>query len=420
MPASDAPVPGKARAERVLDVLGFVLADVRYGLGPYGVVYLIGLQGWDEADIALAFGFGGLAGLVSQAPIGALVDRVRSKRALAAAALLLVAGACLAIPLAPGFWPVALAGVAGALANVTLGTTLAAISLGVVGPARFARRAARNEVFFHAGSAAVNLAVLGLAPLFGIVVVFWLLAGAALLSLLAVAALPAGAVDAAVARGLEPGAKAGPGLRALAGQPGLLAFAGCGALFHMANASMLALMLQRAARLNPEGAVALAAASMIAAQVAMIGTAMLAGMRADRWGRRPFFVAAFLALALRGVIFASTTDPAWIVAAQLLDGVGVGVFGALFPVLIADLTRGRGHFGAAQGLVGTAHGMGGLIGGPASAACVVLFGYGPAFLLLAGIAACGALAFTATVAETARSVQCAGPTAARRKLLRHR
>lgn len=347
------------RAERVLDVLGFVLADVRYGLGPYGIVYLMGSRGWDEAGIALAFGFGGVAGLVAQAPIGALVDRVRSKRALAAMALLLVACACLAVPLASGFWPVALGAVVGALANVTLGTTLAAISLGVVGPTRFARRAARNEVFFHAGSATVNLAVLGLAPLFGVAVVFWLLAGAALLSLVAVAALPSSAIDEAVARGLEPGTSIRPGLRALIGRPGLLAFAGCGALFHMANGSMLALMLQRAARLDVEGAVALAAAAMIVAQGAMIATALLAGMRADRWGRRPFFIAAFVALALRGGVFALTTDPAWIVAAQLLDGIGVGVFGALFPVLIADLTRGSGHFGAAQGLVGTVHGIGG-------------------------------------------------------------
>jgi MFS family permease len=138
------PAQPPRRAERALDLLNFVLADVRYGLGPYGIIYLISVHGWTEAGIAFAFSFGSIAGLVSQAPIGAMVDRVRPKRALAAGALLLVAGASLSVPLAPGFWPVAAAGVAGALANSTLGTVVAAISLGVVGPERFARRAARR------------------------------------------------------------------------------------------------------------------------------------------------------------------------------------------------------------------------------------------------------------------------------------
>ncbi len=395
------------RAERALDLLNFVLADVRYGLGPYGIIYLISIQGWTEAGIALAFSFGSIAGLVSQTPIGAMVDRVRAKRALAVGALLLVAAASLSVPFAPGFWPVAAAGVAGALANSTLGTVVAAISLGVVGPEGFARRAARNEAFFHGGSAFVNLAVMALAPVLGIMVVFWLLASAALLSVMAVLAVPARAIDHDTARGLradESGRTRNKSLRlTLLENCGLLAFALCGAFFHMANASMLALVMQRAARTDPENAVVLAAAAMITAQAAMIATAALAGMRADRWGRRPFFLTAFAALALRGVFYTISDDPLWTVAVQLLDGVGVGVFGALFPVVIADLTRGSGHFNAAQGAVGTIHGIGGLIGGPISAAWVVWAGYDAAFLFLAAIAAGGGLAFLLSMPETSNA-----------------
>jgi MFS family permease len=234
--------------------------------------------------------------------------------------------------------------------------------------------------------------------------VFWLLAGAAILSVVAVLAVPAHAIDHDTARGLSPDGAEHARTRSLRAvlleRPGLLAFALCGALFHMANASMLALVMQRAARTNPEIAVVLAAAAMIAAQAAMIATAALAGMRADRWGRRPFFLAAFAALALRGVFYTLSDDPAWTVAVQLLDGVGVGVFGALFPVIIADLTRGSGHFNAAQGAVGTVHGIGGLVGGPISAACVVWAGYDAAFLVLAAIAASGGLAFLLSMEET--------------------
>jgi MFS family permease len=139
---------------------------------------------------------------------------------------------------------------------------------------------------------------------------------------------------------------------------------------------------------------------MIAAQAAMVGTAVLVGARAQMWGRKPFFLAAYGALAVRGVLYTLSDAPAWTVAVQLFDGVGVGVFGALFPVLVADLTRGTGHFNAAQGAVGTVHGIGGLVGGPFAAACILWAGYDAAFLALAAIAAVGGMAFLTTVPET--------------------
>jgi hypothetical protein len=273
--------------------------------------------------------------------------------------------------------------VAGALANSTLGTVVAAISLGVVGPEGFARRAARNEAFFHGGSASVNLAVIALAPVFGIAVVFWLLAGAALLSTVAVLAVPARAIDHDIARGLSPDgtrrARSQTLRSALLESPGLLAFALCGALFHMANASMLALVMQRAARTDPENAVVLAAAAMIAAQAAMIATAALAGMRADRWGRRPFFLAAFAALAVRGVLYTLSDEPAGRLAVQLLDGVGR-------RRLRRPLSRHRSRPDAREralqrreGAVGTVHGVGGCREGR-SRPPVCLAGYDAAFL----------------------------------------
>ena len=392
------------RAERSLDVLNFVLADVRYGLGPYAIVYLIAGHSWDEARIALAFSFGSIAGLLTQTPIGAMVDVIRAKRALAAMALLAIATSCATFVLAPSFWPVTVAGVAGALANSTLGTTVAAISLGIVGPNHLARRAARNEVMFHAGSGAVNLMVLAAAPVFGITVAFWLLTASVLASLAALWAVPAGSIQHRVARGLTPDdrlvQRPPAPLATLLANRSLLAFALCGALFHMANSSMLALVVQRAALMDAVNAVPLAAACMIAAQIAMVGTAALCGTKADIWGRKPFFLGACAALTLRGVLYTLSDAPAWTVAVQLLDGVGVGIFGALFPVVVSDLTRGGGHFNAAQGAVGTMHAIGGLVGGPLSAACVVWGSYDAAFVALAGTAALAGVAFYLLLPET--------------------
>jgi predicted MFS family arabinose efflux permease len=133
------------RAERALDTLSFFVSDARYGLGAYLGVYLMTEHAWDAASIGAALSIGGLTGLVSQTPLGALVDAVRAKRVLIAGAVVVVTATCLVIPLAPRFWPVAAAGLIGALAGVTIGPTLVAISLGVVGPARFARRAGASS-----------------------------------------------------------------------------------------------------------------------------------------------------------------------------------------------------------------------------------------------------------------------------------
>ena len=137
---------------RALDALSFFVSDARYGLGAYLGVYLLAEHGWDPATIGAAISLGMFTGLVSQAPMGALVDAVRAKRALLAGAVVVVTAICLVVPLAPRFWSVAVAGLVGAVAGVAIGPTLAAISLGVVGPDRFARRAGRNEALFHAGA----------------------------------------------------------------------------------------------------------------------------------------------------------------------------------------------------------------------------------------------------------------------------
>ncbi|WP_338665581.1 MFS transporter [Pararoseomonas sp. SCSIO 73927] len=398
----------ETRAERRLDALSFFVSDARYGLGAFLGVYLITEHGWDAGSIGAALSIGGLTGLVSQAPMGALVDAVRAKRALIAGATVLVTATCLFIPLAPRFWPVALAGVVGALAGVTIGPTLSAISLGVVGPRRFARRAGRNEALFHLGDGAICLVILLTAPFFGSSVLFWSMGFTMVASVLAAAAVPGRAIDHAVARGLPPGAAPAPGpsaWRLLLGSRPLLAFAFCGALFHLANASMLGLVSQKLALGNLGQGITLTAASAIAAQSVMVPVAALAGARADAWGRRPLLLAAFAALALRGALFTLSDNTAWLIAVQLLDGVGAGLIGALFPVVVADLTRGSGHFAAAQGVVGTVHGVGGVLSAGIAGAMVVQVGYNATFLALAGVAALGGALFWLIMPETRGMVE---------------
>jgi predicted MFS family arabinose efflux permease len=132
----------------------------------------------------------------------------------------------------------------------------------------------------------------------------------------------------------------------------------------------------------------------------MVPAAALVGARADAWGRKPLLLAAFVALALRGTLYTLSDDRSWLVGVQLLDGVGAGLVGALFPVVVADLTRGSGRFAAAQGAVGAAHGVGAMASMALGGALAAWGGYDVAFLALAAVAAMGAVLVWLAMPET--------------------
>ena len=129
-------------------------------------------------------------------------------------------------------------------------------------------------------------------------------------------------------------------------------------LFHLANAAMLPLVGQKLALQDKYIGTTLMSACIVAAQIVMVPMAMPVGARADKWGRKPLFLAAFLILPLRGCLYTLSDNQFWLVGVQMLDGVGAGIFGAIFPIIVADLMRGTGRFNVAQGAIITAQGIG--------------------------------------------------------------
>lgn len=393
------------RARRPLDWLNFFLADVRDGLGPYLAIYLLAERQWDPASIGVVMSIGGVAGLLAQVPAGALVDGTGKKLPLLIGAAVLVTLGSLALPLVAGFPLVAtmqaLTGAAGAL----FAPAIAAITLGIVGPRAFARRIGRNEAFNHAGNAVAATAAGVLAYGFGPLVVFWLMAAMALASLVAVARIPAGAIDDELARGGVAGDKGasarGPsGFEVLLASRPLLIFAACCALFHFANAAMLPLVGQKLSLAHSDLATTLTAVCIVVAQLVMVPMAALAGARADAWGRKPLFLVAFAILPLRGFLYTLSDEPYWLVGVQCLDGVGAGLFGALFPLVVADLTRGTGRFNVSQGAIATAQGLGAALSTTAAGLVVAGAGYDAAFLFLAASAAAALALFWRAMPET--------------------
>ena len=388
----------RARAERALDAANFFLADVRDGLGPYLAVYLLTERHWDEARIGIVMSVATIAGILAQTPAGALVDATRAKRLMMVAAAIAVTAASLLLPLFPDFWPVAVSqGIAHA-AGVIFPPAIAAISLGVVGHRAFTRRIGRNETFNHAGNAASAVVAGGAAYLFGPVVVFFILAVQAIASMASIWAIPEAAIDHDLARGLHD-AEGGDdgdqpsGFSILLTCRPLLVFALCVLLFHLSNAAMLPLVGQKLALQDRNLGTSLMSACIAAAQFVMVPMAMLVGARADRWGHKQFFLAALAILPIRGALYTLSDNAAWLVGVQLLDGIGAGIFGAIYPVIVADLMRNTGRFNVAQGVIITALGIGAALSTALAGLVVVKAGYSAAFLTLGAIAAIGFIVF---------------------------
>jgi MFS family permease len=401
--------PSENTVARALDALNFFLADVRDGLGPYLAIYLLTEQKWDEASIGAVMSIAALAGIVAQTPAGALIDRATAKRALMVAAAIVVTTACLMLPLVHRFELVAATQALAAAAGAIFAPAVAAVTLGIVGPKAFARRTGRNEAFNHAGNA-VAAAIAGItAYSFGPIVVFWLLAAMAIASVFAALSIPAGAINHHVARGLDDTAEPGSephdkpsGFQVLLTCRPLLIFAVATVAFHFANAAMLPLVGQKLALVNRDLGTTLMSVCIIAAQMVMVPVAMLVGRNADRWGRKPIFAVALAVLTVRGALYPLSDNPYWLVSVQLLDGVGAGIFGALFPLVVADLTRGTGHFNISQGAIATAAGLGGALSTAVAGFIIVKAGYSAAFLFLAVVAGAGLTGFCIMMPETLR------------------
>jgi MFS family permease len=397
----------EASITRPLDALNFFLADVRDGLGPYLAIYLLTVQKWDEASIGVVMSVAAVAGIVAQTPAGAMIDKTTAKRAAVIVAAVIVTLGSIVLPLYPSFLFVATTQALTGVAAAVFAPALAAITLGIVGPKAFARRIGRNEAFNHAGNATAATLAGITAYFFGPIAVFWLMAAMAVASIFATLAVPASAIDHHVARGLDestrgdkPDADQPSGFQVLLTCRPLLVFAASVVMFHFANAAMLPLVGQKLALVNRELGTSLMSVCIVAAQLVMVPVAMIVGRKADVWGRKPIFAVALAVLTWRGMLYPLSDNPYWLVGVQTLDGVGAGIFGALFPLVVADLTRGTGHFNVSQGAIATAAGLGGALSTAAAGLIVVYAGYGAAFLALAGISGLGLVVFLTMMPET--------------------
>ena len=189
-------------------------------------------------------------------------------------------------------------------------------------------------------------------------------------------------------------------LRMLVRNRPLMIFAGCVALFHLANAAMLPLTASVVTMRSSDWAMALVGACMLVPQLVVAALAPWIGREAVRSGRRPLLLLGFGALPIRGILLAFASSPYMLVAVQILDGISAAALAVMVPLIIADVTRGTGHFNLAQGITGTAVGIGASLSTTLGGYACDQWGIMPAFLILAGLAAAGLVAVLALMPET--------------------
>ena len=402
--------PSKKRSIHALEATNFFLADVQTGLGPFLAAYLAG-AGWEPGRVGMALTISGIITVVLQAPAGAIVDQLRSKRLILflASAVLAVGAVLLSITAAP--WAVYTSQVLIGGAGPFLGPTLAAVTMGIVGVTLFDRQFGKNQSFNSAGNVACALAIAGMSHWFGNRAIFITAAVLTIPTVLAIRAIKSKHIDYDLARGgaiqvdgQEVAARASV-TKTLLGDRTLLVFLACAFLFHFANAAMLPQLGEMLSHGSRASAAPFMSACIIVTQVVIMCFAPAIGRFANLHGRKPLLMVGFGVLPIRALLYTLTHNTESLIAIQLLDGVANAIFGVVSILVVADRTRATGRFNLVQGSLATAVGLGAALSTTFGGKLIQHFSYRISFLSLGAIAALAFVLLWIAIPETLTSAK---------------
>lgn len=377
------------RSQRGLDWLNFFIADVETAFGPFITVYLAS-YGWTQGTIGSVLTISTAVAVATQTPAGAVVDWIRTKRAVIAVCLLLIIGGALLIGLFPWYLPVTAGEILLGMTGGAVRTAVAAIGLGLVGHRAYHVRVGRNHRFDSFGNAATAAGMGALGHLVSAAAPFFAAAGLCLPAFLALGMIRGEEIDYARARAAEGRREPKAARwRDIARNQPLLIFAACLFLFQFANASMLPLASERLAANHKSESEIITAALVVVPQTVTALIALFIARKADERGRKYLLLLAFAALLARAVLFAFTVSPWYLVGVQVLGGLTAAVIGILTPLTVADLTPRSGRYNFALGAVSMIATVGAMVSTTAIGFLAQALGFTTGFIALAAIAALG-------------------------------
>jgi len=378
----------KSRSLRGLDLINFTLADVRDGIGPFLGIYLLSSQHWNLKDIGIATSLATFAGVVVQTPAGAFIDRFKNKKILVAMASLLVGAGTLLILIEPSHQVVIASQIIVGISATFIAPSIAAMTLGLVGYGKLEQRTGRNEMFNHGGNVTSALVSGILGYYFGLKAIFIFTFLLSFASVLFLRFIDSGQIDHQLSRGSlscqdKPAIKSSG---SVISNPLFLIFTACCVLYHFANAAMLPLAGQYIVSENKVDASVCMSACIVIAQLVMVPTAAWCSHKSTT-GRKWLLLICFAALPVRGILYTLSPNPYFITSVQILDGLSAGIFGVVSILIIADLTKGSGHFNLANGILITSVGLGASLSNVAGGYIANMFSFRYAFLFLSATAA---------------------------------
>ncbi len=372
---------------------------------PFSQPTLLGPDG-NPARVGMAMTIGGVITVLVQAPAGAIVDQLRSKRLILVIASAVLAAGAILLSLTAAPWAVYSSQVLIGAAGPFLGPTLAAVTMGVVGVTCFDRQFGKNQSFNSAGNIFCALLIAGVSHFFGNRAIFITAAVLTIPTILAVRAISGNDIDYDLARGASrrPAGKETPArasvIKTLLGDRVVLVFLLCAFFFHFANAAMLPQLGEMLAHGQRGSAAPFMSACIIVTQVVIMCSAAAIGRFANLHGRKPLLLLGFGVLPIRAVLYTLTHNTESLIAVQLLDGVANAIFVVVSILVVADRTRATGRFNLVQGSLATAVGLGAAFSNSFGGKLIQYYSYRISFLALGAIAAFAFLLLWLAVPET--------------------
>lgn len=179
--------------------------------------------------------------------------------------------------------------------------------------------------------------------------------------------------------------------------PTLMMFTAVIFFFHLANSSVLPLVMQSLALEDPQTGILLSGLCILIAQAVMSYFAKVCGDYTPVWGRKNLMLMGLASLTVRcfllsGLVYSeevfeeyeggSNALKALILSTQFLDAVGAGILGCLHILVTNDISGGTGRFSLMLGVTTGTMCLGGTVSGYIGQAIAQDYGYAFAFMAL--------------------------------------
>jgi MFS family permease len=390
-------------------LVSFSLGQLGDGLNIFQGIYLVGV-GWEEGAVGTALSLMGLTSLMMQPFAGNWVDTTTIDRRwfLVLASIITACSASTILFVHPTQLNHALiytSKFVEGIASSFIIPCLAALTMASFGPTHFDEVMASNIYWGHVGSvaAAVLAGIVAVVSFPHVEYSFLVIGGSALVAIIFVRYLPQG--NPLWGRGLDMSSPTDSDTEAgnsrsedsddyeipmettplapsnstrddtpqvasywqVLTEYKTLILCVTGFFYHFANANVLLVLGEIMGQGGKEQvgltryAIPLTAGAIVTAQFTMAVATYVAGEYTEKgWGRKPLFLIGIASLPIRCALIILLKDAGhqYLVATQILDGVGGGLFGVIHPFIVADITFGTGRFNAVMGLTASAFGLG--------------------------------------------------------------